>query len=302
MKRGMDWYKRDPIAFLGGVQGMSARQIAVFTVVLDLIYQHGGGVHNDPKWIAGWVSDMGGAAVRATLSELIEMGKLTLTDDGLISQERAENQVKTQEKLRENRGKTGKKGGEKSAKNRADANKNKHLDEANTSTRKVAEKSREDITPIVPKGAGCEEQFEIFWRAYPKRDGANPPKPVKPKYAQAIKNGASPDDLLRAVKAYAAEMERKGNIGTGYVMQATKFFNQEIWREYLDKPSSPDAKPGKATIESIPDDRWRREVQHFVDRRGMCQWIFRHLTPPPDDPATLVPPHILAEFNINRAA
>jgi hypothetical protein len=298
MKRGMDWYKRDPIAFLGGVQGMSARQIAVFTVVLDLIYQHGGGIHNDPKWIAGWITDMGGASVRNTLDELLSMGKLTLTDDGLISQERAENQVKTQEKLRENRVKTGKKGGEISAKNRVDVNENNDLAGASASTRKVAEKSRVDNTPIVPKG-----DFEEFWKSYPRRAGTNGSKPARQKYELAIKNGASPDDLLRAVKAYATEQARLGNVGTAYVMQATKFFNQEIWRDYLDKPTTASAaKPGVATLDSISEEQWRKEVARFVKDRGMCQWIFRHLTPPPNDPATRVPPHILAEFNLSRAA
>jgi hypothetical protein len=155
-------------------------------------------------------------------------------------------------------------------------------------------------TPIVPKGT--EGDFEGFWEAYPKRDGSNPRKPAQQKYDIAIRDGADPQAMLAGVMAYAAEQQRKGKLGTEFVMQATKFLNQEVWRDYLDKPATADAKPGKATIESIPDDRWRKEVQHFVDRRGMCQWIYRHLTPPPDDPATLVPRHILAEFNISTRA
>jgi hypothetical protein len=74
MRTGLDWYARNPKKFLGGVQGLTARQIAVYNVVIDLIYLYGGGCNNDPKWIAGYVSDMGSAAVRNVITDLIERG------------------------------------------------------------------------------------------------------------------------------------------------------------------------------------------------------------------------------------
>jgi hypothetical protein len=49
MKSGTDWYAREPIAYLGGVQGMTARQHAVYSVVVDLLYIHGGSINNDPS-------------------------------------------------------------------------------------------------------------------------------------------------------------------------------------------------------------------------------------------------------------
>lgn len=106
MKRGMEWYRREPIAFLGGVQGLTAREIAVYTITLDLIYQHGGELHNDAKWLSGWISDMGAAAVRTTLNSLIEKGKLVLLANGMLSQNRAKSAVKTEGKRRENAEKT----------------------------------------------------------------------------------------------------------------------------------------------------------------------------------------------------
>ena len=142
MQRGLDWYKRDPIAFLGGVQGLTAKQIAVYTVALDLIYQHGGSVHNDPGWIAGWVSDMGQSSVRKTLSNLIELGKLSIDENGDLTQKRAKTVAKTQQNLRETRQKTGRKGGENSAKIRSENNKNNDLEEASASNQNTADKNR----------------------------------------------------------------------------------------------------------------------------------------------------------------
>lgn len=134
MRRGLDWYKRDPIAFLGGIQGLTAKEIAVYTIVLDLIYQHGGDVHNDPKWIAGWVADMGPAAVRSAVENLVTKGKLELTDEGHLTNNRARNEVKTAENQRETRAKLGKKGGISSAKARRASSENKDLAEEKAST------------------------------------------------------------------------------------------------------------------------------------------------------------------------
>jgi len=125
---GANWYKREPAAYLGGVVGMTTRQHAVFGVILELIYMHGGSCPDDPKWIAGWFSDLGVAAVRNTISELAGMGKLTVDGDRLTNK-RAKNEAKTREKLRENRGEIGKKGGVQSGFARRAAKENNDLSE-----------------------------------------------------------------------------------------------------------------------------------------------------------------------------
>lgn len=79
MRTGAPWYQRRPQAYLGGVQGMPARLHAVYSVVLDLIYLHGGSINNDPRWISGWIGDMGPAAVRRAIDDLSNMGKLIVS-------------------------------------------------------------------------------------------------------------------------------------------------------------------------------------------------------------------------------
>lgn len=141
MKHGSDWYKREPTAYLGGVQGMTAKEHAVYSIVLDLIYQHGGSVNDDPAWISGWISDMGSAAVRKAIESLIQRGKLVREGDQLTNT-RAKSEAKTKENLRETREKTGKKGGIASGKSRAVSNENKGIAEALASPRE--EKRREE--------------------------------------------------------------------------------------------------------------------------------------------------------------
>jgi hypothetical protein len=115
MRTGLDWYARNPKKFLGGVQGLTSRQIAVYNVVIDLIYLYGGGCNNDPKWIAGYVSDMGSAAVRGTIQDLVMLGKLYLDGSQLRNRE-ADRIVGTRKKRGENPGKTEEKRGENAEK------------------------------------------------------------------------------------------------------------------------------------------------------------------------------------------
>lgn len=133
MKHGAVWYQREPLAYLGGVQGLPAALHAVYGVVIDLCYAHGGAIHNDPKWISGWIGDMGSASVRNAIAELVALGKLMVDDAGFLTQKRAKNEAKTREKLRENARETGKKGGILSGKSRAAAKENKALAEGSAS-------------------------------------------------------------------------------------------------------------------------------------------------------------------------
>ncbi len=145
MKTGLDWYKREPQSYLGGVQGLSAKEHAVYSVVLDLIYVHGGKINNDPKWVSGWISDMGAAAVRTAILSLVDRGKLFLDGDQ-ISQKRAQYEAKTKSKLTESRRKSGEKGGKKSAELRAVEKENNNLDEPIAGSDTQAEKIREENT------------------------------------------------------------------------------------------------------------------------------------------------------------
>lgn len=111
MRSGSDWYARYPTDYLGGVQGLSSDEHAAYSIILDLIYQHGGSVNNDPAWFAGWVSDMGPAKMKRAVSGLIARGKLVLEGDQL-TQHRAREQARTKEDLRQKNRENGRAGGQ----------------------------------------------------------------------------------------------------------------------------------------------------------------------------------------------
>ncbi len=142
---GLDWYKREPVALLADTQGLTAKEHAVYNVIIDLLYIHGGSIRNDPAFIAGWIADMGAASVRRTIASLDTKSHITLTiSEDEISQKRAKNEAKTKQKLTENRRKTGEKGGKKSAELRAVSKKNNDLGEASASNEIQPEKRREE--------------------------------------------------------------------------------------------------------------------------------------------------------------
>lgn len=142
MQRGLDWYKREPISFLGGVQGLTTKQTAVYSIILDLLYQHGGMLNNDPKWICGWFSDMGPLACKNAISELISLGKLQL-ENGKITQTRVKREVNTRQTLIKQASNAGQTGGKRSAAARSKVNKNNNLDQADPSSH-IEPKRREE--------------------------------------------------------------------------------------------------------------------------------------------------------------
>jgi uncharacterized protein YdaU (DUF1376 family) len=139
--RGMDWYKREPRAFLDGVRRLSQREIAVYSIVLDLIYDGGGRTAFDPKHIASYFSDLGAAAVRNSIAVLISFGKLEETD-GCLTNKRATNEAKTREELRKNRSDFGRLGGVSSGISRDVTSKNNNLTEANGALRARVDKNK----------------------------------------------------------------------------------------------------------------------------------------------------------------
>lgn len=98
--------------------------------------------------------------------------------------------------------------------------------------------------------------FERFKVAYPKRDGANPWEPARKKFIAAVKSGVDPETIISGAKAYAVADAEK--IGTPYIVQATRWFNERRWADYAtpltiaaDTPESRGWRPGLPTDEEL---------------------------------------------------
>lgn len=81
------------------------------------------------------------------------------------------------------------------------------------------EKKRED-------SSSNEDSFEVFWKAYPKRDGSNPKSPARIRFLAASKDTPA-DQIIAAARIYASSItgDRK------FVAQAITWLNQ---KRYLD--------------------------------------------------------------------
>ncbi len=76
------------------------------------------------------------------------------------------------------------------------------------------------------------DDFEKFWEAYPRRDGANPKAPAFKKFSAIVKSGTEPLEITAAAARYATEMRAKGQERTPYVAQALTWLNQQRWGDY----------------------------------------------------------------------
>jgi uncharacterized protein YdaU (DUF1376 family) len=100
------WYPHYSADFVHGVVGLGAAEIGAYIVILDLIYDRGQPIVNDPKWIGGILGE-GPRMARALIGRLIKAGKLVEVE-GRLENNRAR-------KERENIAKTLRNSSERSA-------------------------------------------------------------------------------------------------------------------------------------------------------------------------------------------
>lgn len=234
MKHGSDWYKRGPAAYLGGVQGMTAKEHAVYSVTLDLIYAHGGAVNNDPAWIAGWIKDMGPASVRKTIAALVDMKKLIISGSE-ITEKRAKNEAKTKENVSETARENGKKGGKKSAESRAASNENNYLGEAVASSENQTDKTRldkiEDKSSISQEAA----DYQRYLKAHPKPVDSDAGAAL---FSALLADGVEADRIIASAAAYAETV--KSWSPEAKVQQSDNFLDPDRgkWKTYVIKAVS----------------------------------------------------------------
>lgn len=96
-----------------------------------------------------------------------------------------------------------------------------------------------------PLGASApaDDGFETAWKAYPKREGANPKNKAHSAWKARLKEGVTAESMLAGVARYAAYCQAKGNTGTEYVMQAQRFFGKG--REFDNEWTAAAAKPSR---------------------------------------------------------
>lgn len=153
MSSGNPWYKRYPSDFIAGTLGMTLEEKGAYSIVLDLIYDRGRPVPDDPRYLAG----VCGCSVRkwnALRQRLVDLGKI-VCEGGTISNRRAEKEIETAAKIARKLAENGAKGGNKKAENAAAASESKDLDVAEPELTRVLQKPEareEKKEPHPPSG------------------------------------------------------------------------------------------------------------------------------------------------------
>lgn len=86
--KGRPWYKRYPADILHGTMALNVAEKGAYNVVLDLMYDRGGPIPDDPKWLARQCG-CSSQQWRTLRDALIAHGKLFVTPDRSLSNQRA---------------------------------------------------------------------------------------------------------------------------------------------------------------------------------------------------------------------
>lgn len=106
-------------------------------------------------------------------------------------------------------------------------------------------------------------EFLKAWELYPKRQGENSRKNAWKAWQARIREGVPAEELIEAVRRYAAFVRATGKEGTSYVKMGKTFFGPgEHWKEAYDVP----AQGGAARFERGQD------VPDQVARRIFAEW------------------------------
>lgn len=166
------WYKRYGMDFIHGTFNLTLEEKGAYSLCLDLIYDRGGPIPDDPRWLSG----ICGVSIRKWNSlrqALINAGKLT-AENGFLDNARARFELVSSQFHARKQAESGAKGGRKAAENRAGNNKNSDLAVA---TLKPIEEIRIEENTL-PKGNGASASSDAeFWaasKAYLSPHSGNP--------------------------------------------------------------------------------------------------------------------------------
>lgn len=143
------WYKRCGADFIHGTMMLSLEEKGAYSLCLDLIYDRGGPIPDDARWLSG----VCGVSIRkwnAIRQRLLDLGKLVV-EDGLISNARATAELVSAELSSRERAESGAKGGRKRAENAGQSRENNDLGQAQL---KREEKIREEESSVAKATVG----------------------------------------------------------------------------------------------------------------------------------------------------
>jgi uncharacterized protein YdaU (DUF1376 family) len=136
------WYKRCGADFIHGTMMLTLEEKGAYSLCLDLIYDRGGPIPDDARWLAG----VCGVSLRkwnGIRERLISLGKIAV-ENGLLSNSRADFEILSSNLSSRERAESGAKGGRKRAEKEATPKENSELAQAELKHDAQADKIRRD--------------------------------------------------------------------------------------------------------------------------------------------------------------
>jgi hypothetical protein len=295
MKKGENFYRRDPSKALSGMIGLTLEERGVYNTVLDLLYSTWRPLEDDRPFLANWC----GCAVQKLnpiVRRLIEKGRLvTFTEGGrtYLSDEAFEaerTKVKGVVSTRSGRAEVGEKSGEVEEKSAGVGQNSPLLDTENTEKQSLAalEKNREEKnTPLPPKG----ERRRKPETALP--DGCPSAEIVEAMQSEARSVGAN-IDLAHEARQFRDWWTAKDGRHRDW---------DAAWRTWARRSIAKAPKTAVAALAARPAQpdaaRWRGLIREFAANR---YWPTDDAGPAPGRPGCRAPPGLLAEFGIKPPA
>lgn len=122
-----------------------------------------------------------------------------------------------------------------------------------------------------PSPKDYSEDFEVVWKAYPKRLGANSKVDAFKAYRARIRTGSTHDQILEGVNRYAAYCRAQGSEGTEYVKMASTFLGparhfEDAWAVERQRQSAPRDVKGEALL--VINEFRSKRVHHTAPQGG----------------------------------
>jgi uncharacterized protein YdaU (DUF1376 family) len=167
--RRVDFHPDEYITGVGGI--LTAEQQGIYWMICATIMSEGGPIPFNERRLAALCLSRP-SRVRAVVEALIEMGKITLTDDGELSQKRALSEVERSTKRIQTAGENGSKGGRPAKKDEQKQAEAKATglsgEKLTTNYQPSTEESIANARPKPPKKRhSYTEEFERYWAGYP---------------------------------------------------------------------------------------------------------------------------------------
>lgn len=267
------WYSAD---FLNGIADMDPNQIAVYSVVLNRIYDNEGPIDDDVERIARRCN-MRPTSCKKAVDTLVESGKL-IRRDGVLSNSRCEKEIKSRQKLAQK--------SSESARSRwgnRDENPNENNDDVmqphmpneceGDAYQKPEARTRKPPNPL-------EGEFEEFYREYPKRVDR---KKAERAY-RATRKTVPHAKLMAGVRAYRDEVKGKD---PQFIKHPTTWLNAGSWE------NTPTAEP---TSQNYSDDMWETFLVGYAEGKT---WPKSTRGPAPNEAGCQAPERLLSRY-LNR--